>query len=43
MAVPADAIDEAQEEANDAALGLSELAELAVAVRQREAEYRAVY
>ncbi len=42
VAVPADAIADAQEEANDAALGLSgiELDELAVAVRHREAEYR---
>jgi transcriptional regulator with XRE-family HTH domain len=42
VAVPDDAIAEAQEEAADAALGLSKLDpdELAVALRQREAEYR---
>ena len=42
VAVPDDVIAEAQEEAADAALGLSELDsdELAVALRQREAEYR---
>jgi len=42
VAVPDDAIAEAQEEAADAALGLSELDpdELAAALQDREAEYR---
>jgi transcriptional regulator with XRE-family HTH domain len=44
VAVPNDAIAEAQQEAADAALGLSELDldELAATVGHREAEYRAV-
>jgi len=43
VAVPADAIADAQQEAADAALGLSELDldEIAAAVGHREAEYRA--
>ena len=44
VAVPDDAIAEAQEEATDAALGLSDLNqdEVAAAVHRRKAEYRAV-
>ena len=44
VAVPADAVAEAQEESSDAALGLSELDhdELAATVHLRKAEYRAI-